>query len=256
MRIISGILALTLIGASTTGCSVQTPDAKAEAGRTESTEVQEVKIPYDPQRKKFVLVVEPFQTSQSVITWTDNEGGAVPIGDKMAAQLTTALSNVGNFVLFDKSTKKVPVRKGERGPFVLRATLTELTENAETESESTGGSLGGVGLLTGIAGAVTGNRALGWTGYGLAVANPTYGEASAMKKGVVAFDIQIVEKNTGRIVKSFSSAGTFKSAAVAKGGSLFGIGRTKTASASSAIGQALRIAMNDAVQKTYDSLAY
>jgi curli biogenesis system outer membrane secretion channel CsgG len=254
VSILSVVTYLTMTVA-VTGCSVQTGDVSAKAGRTEGTEVAELKIPYDPKKPKIALVVEPFIASQSVVTWTNDEGGAVPIGDKMAAQLITALSKVGNFVLYDsRSTKKVSAPPKGKGPYYITAVLTELNENAEAEADSKGASLGGLGVLAGIAGAVTGNRGLGWTGFGLAVANPTYQKNHAKRKGVVAFDAKIVEKSTGRIITSFESAGTFTSESEAVGASLFGIGGSKAVAASSALGQALRVAMNDAVQKSADEL--
>ncbi len=245
------LLAPMVLGA----CSVQTGDVRAKEGRTESTQVEEFRVPYDPTKPKVVLVVEPFVASQSVVTWTNNEGGAVPIGDKMAAQLVTALSRIGNFVLYDhKSANKAVVPKKGKGPYYIKATLTELNENAESEADSKGGSLGGVGVLTGIAGAVTGNSGLGWTGFGLAVANPTYQKNHAKRTGVVAFDVQITEKGTGRIVGSFESAGTFTSESEAAGASLFGIGGSNAVAAQSALGQALRTAMNVAVKKTIETV--
>ena len=252
-RLLSTALIVSLLSLS--ACSVQTGDVSAKAGRTESTTVEELRIPYQATKPKMVLVVEPFVTSQAVVTITHGESGSVPLADKMAAQLVTALSKVGNFMLYDhRSEKKISLPKGSKGPYYVRATLTELNENAESEADTKGGSLGGVGLLTGIAGAITGNRALGWTGFGLAAANPTYEKNHAKRTGVVAFDVQIVEKSTGRIVTSFDCAGTFTSESASAGGSLFGIGGAKAVSNSSAIGQALRAAMNDAVQKSADSL--
>ena len=190
-----------------------------------------------------------------MISITCGEAGSVPIGDKMAAQLTTALSHVKNFVLYDKSTAgKITLHKGEKGPYLVRATLTEFNETADASAESTGVHLGGVGAVMGIAGAVAGNRALGWTGAGLAAANPGYDNNRAAKRGMVAFDVQIIEKSSGRIIDSFDASGTFKSESASSGISLFGISNQKAAFASSAIGQALRVAMNDAVQKASNAL--
>lgn len=238
-----------------TGCSMQKMDVKAEAGRPEGSQIDIISLPYDASRPKYVLIVEPFESNQDVITYTHGEAGSVPINDKMAAQLTTALTKVGNFVLYDKkSARKISLRKGEKGPYILRATLTEFNEMAEGSSEESGVSLGGVGAVMGIAGAIADKPGLMWTGAGLAAANPGYESGSAERKGMVAFDLQIIEKNSGRIIDSFEAAGTFKAQSAINGISLFGISNAKTQFASSAIGQALRAAMNDAVQKTSDSL--
>ena len=105
-----------------------------------------------------------------------------------------------------------------------------------------------------IAGAVADKPGLMWSGAGLAAANPSYQDSQAERKGMVAFDVQITEKNTGRTISSYEAAGTFKAQSAVSGLSLFGIGNRKAQFASSAIGQALRIAMNDAVQKTVDAV--
>lgn len=239
-----------------TGCSLNNKmDVKAEAGRTESAQVEMVSIPYNPSKPRSVLIIEPFEASQSVVTFSNGPSGTVPVGDQMAAQLTTALSKVGNFILYDeKYAKKIRLKKGEKGPYVVRATLTEFNEVAEAEAESSRVSLGMLGAVAGIAGAVTGTRGLMWTGAGVAAANPSYHESEASRKGVVAFDVKIIEKNTGRIIGSFDASGTFKAQSATNGISLFGIGNAKAKFASSAIGQALRVAMNEAVKGAVETL--
>ncbi|NMC61918.1 MAG: hypothetical protein GYA55_01985 [SAR324 cluster bacterium] len=239
------------------GCTPKLGNVQAEEGRPESAEVQQISIPYEPGYPKVVLAVEPFRSSSTVISYTNGPQGQVPIGDSMAAQLRTALSNDANFSLVDDEEmkgNKFKMQKGEVGPFVLRATLTEFSEVAEAEAESTNVSLGGVGAVMGIAGAVADKPGLMWTGAGLAAANPSYEDSTAARKGMVAFDVQIVDKRTGRIVRSFSSSGTFKAESAVNGMSLFGIGKSKAKFAQSALGQALRVAMNDAVRKTHDAL--
>jgi curli biogenesis system outer membrane secretion channel CsgG len=246
-------LASTVLFSS--GCSQPVLDARAEAGRPAAAEVSMLSIPYNPSMPKYVFVVEPFIANSTVYNLNSTETGQIPIGDKMAAQLVTALSRVGNFVLYDhRSAGKIALRKGEKGPYLVRATLTEFNENAEGSQEDNGFSLGAVGAVMGIAGAVADKPGLMWSGAGLAAANPSYQDSQAERKGMVAFDVQITEKNTGRIISSYEAAGTFKAQSAVSGLSLFGIGNRKAQFASSAIGQALRIAMNDAVQKTVDAV--
>ena len=247
---------ISIFGLFCQGCSMSPMDVRAEGGRPEASEVSVISLPYDSSKPKFVLVVEPFQSSQSVLTITHGEAGSVPLGDKMASQLITALSGVKNFIIYDKrAANKISLKKGEKGPYLVSATLTEFNENAEGAAESNGGSLGQAGAVTGIAGAITGNRSLTWTGAGIAAANPTYESDHTMKKGMVAFDVKIVDKKTGRIISSFEASGTFKAESQGKNISLFGIGSKQSQFASSAIGQALRMAMNDAVMKSVDSLS-
>ena len=250
-----GLVATASLALMTTGCAQPQLDARAEAGRPASVEVSMISIPYNPSMPKYVLVVEPFTTNSNVYSYSSNEAGQVPIGDKMAAQLITALSRVGNFVLYDnRSANKITLKKGEKGPFYVKATLTEFNENAQGRAEDNGASLGGVGAVLGIAGALSDRPGLMWTGAGIAAANPTYENSMAERQGMVAFDVQLTEKNSGRILGSYEASGTFKAQSSVSGMSLFGIGNRKAQFASSAIGQALRVAMNDAVQKTLDTL--
>lgn len=253
------LLAATLLSVSSlslSGCALKDNfNTQAEAGRPNSAQVEVLSIPYDAAKPRYIVLVEPFQSSQSILTVAYGQGNSVPIGDQMAAQLVTALSKVGNFSVYDYNHKGgIKPKKGEKGPYVLKATLTEFNEAAEAEAESSGVSLGGIGAVAGIAGAVTGKPGLMWSGAGLAAANPGYEESATSRTGMVAFDLQIVERSSGRIVDSFEASGKFKAQSASNGVSLFGVSNAKSKFASSAIGQALRVAMNDAVQKASDAL--
>lgn len=246
----------SLLALNVTGCALNDRfNVQAEAGRPAGSQVEQLTIPYDPSKPRFVLVVEPFESSQGAFTVAFNQPNAVPIADQMSAQLITALTKVGNFAVYDRKHKgSIKPKKGEKGPYILRATLTEFNEAAEAEAESSGVSLGTIGAVAGIAGAVAGKPGLMWSGAGLAAADPGYEESATSRTGMVAFDVAIVESATGRIVDSFEAAGKFKAQSASNGISLFGISNQKAKFASSAIGQALRVAMNDAVQKTSDAL--
>lgn len=247
---------VALLALSITGCS--TPllnNVQAREGRPESAEVEQVAIPYDRSAKKYVLIIEPFGSSQDVISYTYGDAGTVPVGDRMAAQLTTAFAKVGNFAMVDyRHRDKLRIGKGEKGPYVVRAVLTEFNEVAEAEAEESGFGLGIPGAVLGIAGAVAGKPGLMWTGAGLAAANPTLESDHARRTGMVAFDVSIIDQKTGRIIHSFDCSGRFTAESAVSGFSLFGIGSTKSAFASSALGQALRVAMNDTVHKAHDAL--
>ena len=245
------------------GCSATLDKSALQAteGSPESTASEVVAIPHDPKLPTYVVAVQPFIFSralgpnQAQITITTG-------GESLAAKLTTALANVGNFSVVDsdalqkaKSGKYgAKLQKGEVGPFIVKATVTEFTEVAEASSESSGASLGWLGLVGGIAGAVSGNRALGWTGAGLAAANPSYQSDNREKKGMVAIDFQVIDGRTSRLVGAFKASGTFSSASATKGFSIFGIGKESHKFAQSVLNQAVRVAINDAVKKMNDCL--
>ncbi len=247
-----------------TGCGamLDPKSVQATSGSPESSSAEVVSIPHDPARPMYVVAVEPF-----VFRETHAEGANVlsihvrNSGEQLAAKLTTALANVGNISVLDSGltkskngTFKARLEKGEVGPYVVRATVTEYNEVAEASSESTNVSLGWLGVVGGVAGAVTGKSGLAWTGAGLAAANPSYNNQTAEKKGVVAIDFRVVDGRNGRVVAAFKSSGTFKSGAAARGMSLFGIGKSSTKVAQSAVEQAVVVALNDAVQQINDKL--
>jgi hypothetical protein len=261
-------IAALFVSLGATGCSMPQMNVKAQAGRPESAEITQISIPYDPSKPRFVLVVEPLrldgevstQFSGAVDQWRGHASATTrgssfdPEVKRLSAQLTTGLTRVGNFVLYDRfATKKPTLRKGEKGPYTVRATLTEFNENAESAANDNSFSLGGVGAVMGIAGAVAGKPGLMWSGAGLAAADPGIEQSEAIRRGMVAFDVQISDPS-GRIVSAFEASGTFTAQSAVNGFSLFGFSNRQAQFASSAVGQALRMAVNDVVQKSADAL--
>ena len=78
--------------------------------------------------------------------------------------------------------------------------------------------------------------------------------AEHVGKGMVGMDLMLVDGRSARILRSFNSGGTFQTQSATSGMSLFGIGGGDAEFAASALGQATRVAMNDAVRKTADTL--
>jgi len=272
--------AVTLMCAVTvmaTGCaSLDKSSVAASNNIPGHNRVEAISVPYDPKLPKFVVAVEPFRMddSEQVIEASSTGskrciGGECTttitnktVGHGVSAQLVTALTNAGNLSVVDMAgVKKLKgglystrIGKGEKGPYIVRGVVTEFTENAESSQTTRGASLGWAGVVAGVAGAVTGNRGLFWAGTGVAAANPTIVAQEAKKTGMIAFDVQVLNGKTGRIIKSFNVVGTFTAKSATNGASLFGIGGSKTEFAQSVLGQAMRVAMNDAVQKTVDAL--
>jgi len=149
---------------------------------------------------------------------------------------------------------KLSPARGEVGPYIIRATVTEYNENAESESDGSGFSFGWLGFAAAIAGAVTGEPGLFWSGVGVAAANPGYHESSSRTVGMVGLDIQIIDYRSNRILSSFSASGRFVSAQEESSLHVLGIGSSSERSSSSALGQAQRIALNEVARKTLDVL--
>jgi len=287
------LLAVAVFGNACTA-TVDKQSVKATQNAPESTQVEVVRIPYDPSLPYYVVTVEPLSFDAS----GEGGGSAPPVpgrrygwgpwgwgllpegpqarpynpppqgasgnmGSAIASQLVTALSNAGNVRIIDYDyyleNKNRPgnlVKKSQRevGPFVIRGSVTEFNEIAEATGSSTGGSLGGLGAALGIAGAIAGNTPAAVTGAGVAVANPTFENTKARRTGSVAMDLKIVSPSSGRLVGSVVANGSFTSESAASGFSLFGVGKASNAFAASALGQANRAAMNSATSQIVDRL--
>ncbi len=237
--------------------------------------VPELSIPYAPDLPRVVVAVEPFAINSRSTLETNVTGYnrcidgncavttvARTLGDDVSAELITALLRVGNISVLDLKGLQTDrhgyysasVGKNEVGPFLIRGTLSEMAEEIKASDEDHGVSLGWVGLVAGIAGAVAGKPGLGWSGAGVAAANPTFESELHRREGMVAFDVQIVDLRSKRIIGSNRIVGTYASESAKSGFSLFGISKNKQEFAQSVLGQAMRAAMNDAVGKIWSTL--
>jgi curli biogenesis system outer membrane secretion channel CsgG len=189
------------------------------------------------------------------------QGMSDKVGKGIAAQLLSSLGNSGNIVVIDydhylkhSDNPAKLLRPGEVGPFVIKGTVTEFSEVAEANNERKGGSLGWAGTVLGVAGAISGTPAAGIAGAAVSAANPTWENTKARRTGAVGLDLQVVEPDSGRMVGTIVSHGSFSAESASSGVSVFGIGGGESAFAASALGQATRAAMNDTVKQLSDQL--
>ena len=66
--------------------------------------------------------------------------------------------------------------------------------------------------------------------------------------------MQVVEPDSGRIVGTIVSHGSFTAESASSGVSVFGVGGGESAFAASALGQATRAAMNDTIKQLSEQL--
>jgi curli biogenesis system outer membrane secretion channel CsgG len=189
------------------------------------------------------------------------QGMSDKVGRGIAAQLLSALGNSGNVVVIDydhylkhADNPSKLLRAGEAGPFVIKGTITEFSEVAEANNERKGGSLGWAGTVLGVAGAISGTPGAGIAGAAISAANPTWENTKARRTGAVGLDLQVVEPQSGRMIGTIVSHGSFSTESASSGISVFGIGGGESAFAASALGQATRAAMNDTVKQLSDQL--
>ncbi len=240
---------------------VDREEAQAKDKRPVSTEVEIASIPADPSLPTYVVVIQPFAIGASGVTSGQGYHGmpsdGVPvvlnpgdqIGSGVSAQLISILSKVGNLKVIDwdiyqRDPDKIinGLRPGERGPFTIKGTVTEFSETADTsiKGESTGPNV--LSMFVPY---------IGWIiSYGIG----TKEKSEAKHVGMVGLDIQIVDPATGLVMASLTAEGSFTSVSVTKSRRQWGGTKSNTESASSAIGQAQRIALNKAVTQIRNEL--
>jgi len=280
------------------GCTatVDKGSVQAKAGAPVSTQVEVVRIPFDSSQPMYVVTVEPLEvgadgsaggpppdSGQSrggyygwgPFGWVGPRGDSPApqaynapmqgmsdrVGKGIAAQLLSALGNVGNIVMIDyehylknQNNPASLLRAGEVGPFVIKGTVTEFNEVAEANNERKGGSLGWAGTVLGVAGAVSGTPGAGIAGAAISAANPTWENTKARRTGAVGMDLQVVDPTSGRMVGNIVSHGNFSAETASSGFSVFGVGGGESAFAASALGQATRAALNDTIQQLSQQL--
>lgn len=255
------IVSVALVGLF--GCSENQParvertNAQASAERPVSAEVAPIKIPHDPSLPTWVVVVEPFVMAASgVVSGTTNPAAPMAgmsvinpgeqIGPGVSAQLVTSLQRAGNIVVIDYETyardpSKIAngLRPGEKGPFVIQGTITEFNETADVsgQGDSTGPNVPSM-FIPYVGGLVS---------YGIG----TKASSETKRKGMVGLDVRVLDPTTGRLLSSFTSEGSFISVGSTSSRTTWGNTVTNTEYASSAIGQAQRIALNQTVTQIH-----
>lgn len=184
------------------------------------------------------------------------------VGKGISAQLRTALARWGNISIIDPAaltrqqdgSYTCKMQDRELGPFIISGTVTEFNETADMTQKKKGGSLGGLGAVVGVVGGFAGVPGAAYTGAGVAAANPTYQNEKMTRTGMVGMDLQVMDGRSARVAGAFNCAGKFTTVSATSGASLFGIGGGSADFAASALGQATRAAMNDALKQTADVL--
>lgn len=288
----SAIVILLCAGCETARIQPQAAQAKAEI--PVPAKVEWVSLPYETEAPRFVVAILPFSDGSAgttsgktlptapqvngvpgmlgVVGIGGLQGGGVdgvdapqnsgPIGHGMAAQFKTALMRWGNISIIDTAalvrkedgTYACKLNPGEVGPFVFRGTVTEFNEATEGSEKSKGMSLGGVGTMLGLMGLGNNSSGLANAGGVLATANPTIQNEEKKRTGMVGIDLEILDGRSTRLIGAFNCAGTFTTVSAINGVSVFGMGGGSATFASSAIGQATRAALNDALKQSADVL--
>lgn len=258
------VTAVTLVAFS--GCTaarIETPSIRATSQSPEVSVVEQTVLPFQADKPSVVLAVEPFEMIPALYSSQDSLlVQSVPNNEYLRAKLITALGNVGNFSVLDPrglqkkqdGTVGAALQKNELGPYLVRATVTEFSESVEESAKKREFSAGALGIALGVAGLITDKPGLLWPGAGLAVANPNFESATEYRKGMVAFDVQIVDGRTMRVVKSLKASGSFSREVARTKQGVFGYQQEESEKAQSILGQATQAAYNDLIEKLSEAL--
>jgi hypothetical protein len=270
-----------IVGCATEGYQVDRTAVQAQAGAPVSAQVEVISIANDPNTPRFVVAVVPLNYGASGITsgsGKEPEGIAQPLavapdsltgggiatkeGIGVAAQLTTALTYCGNISVIEPSmlarkpdgTITCKLQPGEVGPFIIKGTLTEFNEQVDASERQRTGSLRQVGQAASLLGAASGVPFASVPGDVVQIADPQWENKKVTRNGMVGMDLQLVDGRSGRIVRGYACKGTFTTQSAVNGRNIFGFGSRSSEFAASALGQATRAAMNQAVTQTFDAL--
>ncbi|MDO8183369.1 MAG: hypothetical protein Q7T49_00065 [bacterium] len=175
------------------------------------------------------------------------------LGYGAAAQLVTALTQIGNVAVIDYATyQKEPVRYPKI--FVIKGTVTEYTETNQLDQKKKGWSTGPAGVLINTAGNILNVPGLSIGGQAMNIINAGKKTVTTTRTGMVGLSLQIIQTDTGQIVGAPTCQGTFatQSATQIKHG--LGIENSQAEYQASALDQAGQAALNDAIGKIWETL--
>ncbi len=231
--------------------SSPTTQAKNIKPASKVEEIKPIYIDHNPKLPKIKLVISSLKMGASGKELSD----LGLLSTKITAQLTTALTRVRNFSVIDREAaddiqKEMNASEASTmslGDYVIRATLTEFTQEVRKDTDKSSVNLKSVGKLMGFAGATNAETLVN-------IAQPTYVKDNESVTGAVKLDLKVVQVPTGEIASGIEAKGSFTSAKGAKTFGLFGITDSHSEFTKSSLGQATRDAMNSAAKQLYSEL--
>jgi len=250
----------------------------------QSQTVEPVFIPVDPTLPTFYLTVEPafvvaaqgivsgggvISEAQQQSTFTSGwfvaarthspesiSPSAPPnemLGYGAAAQLVTALTQIGNVAVIDFATYQA---EPDRYPeiFVIKGTVTEYTETNDFNQKKKGWSTMVPGVIANVVGNVADIPILEEGGRAATMINGGKKKSITTRTGMVGLNLQIVQANTGRIIGAPTCQGTFSTQSATELKHGLGIESSQAEYQASALDQAGQVALNDATNKIWEIL--
>ncbi|MDX8395065.1 MAG: CsgG/HfaB family protein [Mariprofundaceae bacterium] len=217
--------------------------------------LENFEIPFDPNIPVKRILVSSFKVAVPELP------SGIRVEKGLEAQLFTVLSKCRNFVVIDRdalvdlqselqlgnagiTSSGTSLRAGKLlgAQVVIRGVVTEFSEHARGKKSGTSINLGQLA------------NAFGAGNSGLAMASPTLRSGKETITGVVGMDIRLTDVETGAVLDSVSVRGELTRK---KSRSAFGIAGITSMSEEfehTVIGQAMRLAIQDAVVKIFERM--
>lgn len=258
MHSTAGTLPLLLVLAACASSPPPLPEPKADTAPPAFTVVEPIHISRDPSVPDINVAVVDFQVGVQE---------AEPVlGIGLASQLTSALTRVENFKVLDRQmTSEIAselklsttslVQKSDKinsvahqvADLLLVGTVTEFSDSVEGSRKEKGFN---TDAIAGIA--QLGQGSVAAAGSALAIAAPNYQTASEKTTGLVRLNVRAVDVRTRVIVADVEATGTFTTVKQSRQFGAMGADFNDSQFARSSLGQATKLAVNDAVKQLYD----
>ncbi len=223
-------------------------------------ELPPFEIPFDPNLPTKRVLVSSFEVAAA----------GIPSGMKaekgLKAQLITALSKSKNFMVIDRDmvsdlrdelvlkksgavTSESSVQAGKLmgAQVIIKGVITEFSESVKGKASGTKLSIGKAAEIVGIFEASDVIDAL-------VAADPAFKHGKETVVGVVRLDIRLIDINTGSIIKSIDARGELTRDSTQRALGVAGLTTVSKEFEKTVIGQATRLAIQDAVVKIFEDL--
>lgn len=238
---------------ATTACrpTIDPESVQARAKAPLPASVETVRISKDASKQDAFLVVHPIRISergsvdQRILTLEGSAEGMNAEAEiktessryynyllerqrQISLQFVSALSGVGNFRLIDyiafgENPKTAEGLGSGKGPYFVRAAITECTEEVVSDKRRTSLPL-------------------------------IYRNRKNLIEGIVGLDVSVVDVSSGEVVAAFPVQGSFITSTAKSGGGVVGAFSNAEVRMRSTIDQAIRVALNNAATTLYTKL--
>jgi curli biogenesis system outer membrane secretion channel CsgG len=227
---------------------------------SENYEPPPFQIPYDPNIPAKRVLISSFDVAVTGLP------SGISIEKGLRAQLMTTLSKSKNFIIIDRETlsdlqdelnlaqvgavtKKTAVKAGRLlgAQIIIKGVVTEFSEEAKGKSS---GYKFNLGTIAGVANAFTDTKGLDI----VEAINPEIGGGNETVSGTVGLDIRMIDVETGTVIHSIAARGNITKEKSSRSFGIAGFSTMSEGFENTVIGQAVRLAIQDAVLQIFEGM--